>query len=112
MAEANVASTASSPLSLLVVAATLFTGFVLLRHWGGLRRLLGLYAAVRGALVGVLTAALVAGVVEAVGLNVLGAALAIATPLVALSALRAQLHADDRTVVVPLARSFDRGGVS
>jgi len=88
---------ATSPLTLLVIGGAAFTFLVLLRPWGGLRRLFGLFPAVRGALAGVVVATLIAGAIEGVALNIAGAALATALPLTALATLRVQHHADDRT---------------
>jgi len=95
--EANVVQTATSPLTVLALGFLVFSVFVLLRPWGGLRRLFGLYPAVRAALAGTAVATVLAGLVEGAGSGVLGAALAMAGPLVALAALRVLEHADDRT---------------
>ena len=38
--EANVVTTVTSPLTLLVIGTVLYVTFVLLRDWGGFRRLL------------------------------------------------------------------------
>ena len=86
-----------SPLTLLVIGSAAMVFFVLMRPWGGLKRLFGLYPPVHGALVGIGVAAGIAGVVEGVGFNVAGAAAATALPLAALAALRVLGHADDRT---------------
>ncbi|HLL68769.1 MAG TPA: hypothetical protein VK453_24090 [Micromonosporaceae bacterium] len=102
IAESNVVTTVSSPLTALVFGATLFTGFVLLRYWGGLRRLFGLYPSVRAALAGIAVATLIAGLIQGAGLNVVGAAMATAVPLAALAARRALESADDRTQPVRL----------
>jgi hypothetical protein len=95
--EADVVTASTSPLTMLVVGSTLFVGFVLLRHWGGLRRLLGLFPAVRGAFAGIVLATCLAGLVEGVGFNTLGVALATGLPLATLATLRVLDHADDRT---------------
>ncbi|GAA3451661.1 hypothetical protein [Dactylosporangium matsuzakiense] len=97
IAEADVVTTVTSPLTALVLGCLLYATFVLLRDWGGLRRLLGVFSPVRAALTGLVVACLLAGVVEGVSFNVLGAALATALPLVVLSCLRVLEHADDRT---------------
>ncbi|MER7281084.1 hypothetical protein ABT369_42275 [Dactylosporangium sp. NPDC000244] len=97
IAEADVVTTVTSPLTVLVLGCVLYATFVLLRDWGGLRRLLGVFPPVRAALSGLVVACLLAGVVEGVSFNVLGAALATALPLVVLSCLRVLEHADDRT---------------
>ncbi|MEV4140521.1 hypothetical protein AB0J72_51210 [Dactylosporangium sp. NPDC049742] len=95
--EANVVTTVTSPLTILVIGTVLYVTFVLLRDWGGFRRLLGVFPPVRGALAGLVLASLLAGVIEGVSLNVLGAALATAAPLTVLACLRVLDHADDRT---------------
>jgi hypothetical protein len=97
LVEANVVQTATSPLTVLALGFLLFSVLVLLRPWGGLRRLFGLYPAVRAAVAGIAVATVLAGLGEGAGSNVLGAALALAAPLVALAALRVLEHADDRT---------------
>jgi hypothetical protein len=96
--EANVVTTVTSPLTVLVLGSLVYVTFVLLRDWGGLRRLLGVFPPVRGALAGLVVAGLLAGVVEGVSLNVLGAALASALPLAVLACLRVLDHADDRSL--------------
>ena len=50
--EANVVTTVTSPLTLLVIGTVLYVTFVLQRDWGGFRRLLGVFPPVRGALAG------------------------------------------------------------
>jgi hypothetical protein len=91
---------ATSPLTLLVFGAGAMLFFVLLRPWGGLRRLFGLYPAVRAGLAGTAVAALVAGPMEGVGFNVAGGAVATVLPLAVLAALRVLRHADERTPAV------------
>jgi len=98
---ANVISTLSSPLTILAGVSALFIFFVLLQHWGGLRRLFGIYPALRAGIAGLSVAALLGGVLNGAGLTVAGAAAAIALPLVTLAALRALAHADERTVADP-----------
>jgi hypothetical protein len=93
----NVVAMATSPFTLLVVGTLVFAALLMMRPWGGLRRLLGLYPSVRAALGGVGVATLMAGLIEGVGLNVLGSAVATVGPLVALGALRVLDHANDRT---------------
>ncbi|MEV8517526.1 hypothetical protein [Dactylosporangium sp. NPDC051484] len=99
--EADVVTTVTSPLTVLVLGSLLYATFVLLRGWGGLRRLFGVFPPVRGALSGLVVACLLAGLVEGVSFNVLGAALATALPLVVLSCLRVLDHADDRSQPAP-----------
>jgi hypothetical protein len=84
-------------LTLLVVGAGAYTGLVLLRPWGGLRRLYGLFPAVRGGLAGLVVATLLAGAFDGVGVNVTGAAFAVVLPVTVLAVLRVQHHAEDRT---------------
>jgi len=98
--ESSIVTVANSPLTLLVIGAALYIGLVLLRDWGGLRRVHGLFPAVRGALAGTIVATLIVGVVEGVGLNVTGAALAVALPLIVLAVLRVRHHRTDRTIPV------------
>jgi hypothetical protein len=98
--ESSVVTFANSPLTLLVVGVALYVGFVLVRDRGGLRRVYGLFPAVRGALAGMVVATLIVGMVEGVALNVTGAALAVAMPLTVLAVLRVRHHAADRTVPV------------
>jgi hypothetical protein len=98
--ESSVVTFANSPLTVLVIGIALYTGLVLLRDRGGLRRVYGLFPAVRGALAGTIVATLLVGVVEGVALNVMGAALVVAMPLTVLAVLRVRHHAADRTVPV------------
>ena len=95
--DANLKVFFTSPLTLLVLVTLGFSWFVLLGTHGGLKRVLGLYPAVRAALAGIGVATVIAGFVEAVAMNVLGAALATAVPLVTLAALRVLDHADVRS---------------
>ncbi|GAA4252662.1 hypothetical protein GCM10022255_050350 [Dactylosporangium darangshiense] len=99
--EANVVTTVTSPLTVLVLGTVVYTTFVLIRDWGGARRLLGVFPPVRGALSGLVVAGLIAGLIEGVSFNVLGAAVATALPLVVLSCLRVLDHADDRSQPAP-----------
>ncbi|HET6214188.1 MAG TPA: hypothetical protein VFE14_15090 [Micromonosporaceae bacterium] len=96
---ANVVAFATSPLTVLAIAGGLFVWFALLRDWGGLKRLFGLYPAVRAGFAGVAVASVIGGLFNEAALNVAGAAAATAVPLAALAALRVLGHADDRTVV-------------
>jgi len=105
----NVVAFVTSPLTLLVVGSAAALFFALLQPWGGLKRLFGLYPSVRGGLVGIAVATLIAGMVEGVALNVTGAAVATVLPLAALAALRVLDHADVRTVPAP---PVDQGGVA
>ena len=76
---ANVIAFATSPLTLLAIAGGLFLWFALLRDWGGLKRLFGLYPAVRAGFAGVAVAKLflfdlaaLDGVVRSVAFLVVG----------------------------------------
>ncbi|MDP9795894.1 hypothetical protein J2S43_004406 [Catenuloplanes nepalensis] len=86
-----------SPLTLLVLTVAALVWFVLLRPWGGLKRLFGLKPAVRAALAGTAVTTLAAGVLGGSALHIAGAAAAVAGPLAALTALRVLDHAADRT---------------
>jgi hypothetical protein len=97
-ASSDVVSTLTNPLNLLVITAILVNVLVLIRPWGGLMRMFGLYPAVRGVMTGVAVAATLAGLLDGVGLTTAGAAAAVALPLVTLVCLRVLDHADDRTV--------------
>lgn len=94
---ANVAAFSSSALTVLAVSAAIFTWAVLLRPWGGLKRLFGIYPSIRAACIGFVLATIIAGVLGGAALNVAGAAAATAVPLLTLSALRALEHSADRT---------------
>jgi hypothetical protein len=94
---ANAVAFGTSPLTVLAVLAGLFVWLALLRNWGGLKRLYGIYPAVRAALAGIAVAAVVAGLFGGAALNVAGAAAATAVPLATLAALRVLDHATDRT---------------
>jgi hypothetical protein len=99
----DVLGTVSNPINILVVVAIAYTMLVLVRPWGGLMRLFGLYPAVRAALTGIGAAAVLAGLVDGVGFTTAGAAAAVVLPLVTLAALRVLDHADDRTLAEFLA---------
>jgi hypothetical protein len=94
---ANAVAFGTSPLSVLAVVAGLFVWLALLQHWGGLKRLYGIYPAMRAALIGIAVATVLAGLFGGAALNVAGAAAATAVPVAALAALRVLDHADDRT---------------
>jgi hypothetical protein len=98
----NVVVTATSPLTLLVIGSGALVFFVLLRPWGGLKRLFGLYPAVRAGLAGTAVATVVAGPMEGVGFNVAGGAVATILPLTVLAALRVLRHADERTPAIAI----------
>jgi hypothetical protein len=97
-AVSDVTATLTNPLSLMVLVAIVYTLLVLVRPWGGLMRLFGLYPAIRGAMTGIGIAATVAGLLDGVGFTTAGAGVSVALPLLTLAALRVLDHADDRTV--------------
>jgi hypothetical protein len=96
----NVVVIATSPLTLLVIGAGALLFFALLRPWGGLKRLFGLYPAVRAGIAGTAVATLFAGPMKGVGFNIAGGAVATVLPLAVLAALRVLRHADERTPAV------------
>jgi hypothetical protein len=98
LSESNITAFANTPLTLLALGAAVFVWSALLRPWGGLKRLFGVYPAVRAALTGVALATVLAGLLGGAALNVAGAAAATVVPLLALGALRVREHADDRTI--------------
>jgi hypothetical protein len=98
---ANGSTVFTSPLTLVTLGSVVMITFVLLRPMGGLKRLFGIYPAMRAALIGIAVAAALAGLLDGVGFNVAGAAAATVVPLATLAALRVLDHADDRTIVVP-----------
>lgn len=112
LGESNVVAMATSPLTVLVVGSVGFGCLLVLRQWGGLRRLFGLYPAIRAALIGIGVATVFAGLIEGVGLNVLGTAAAIAGPLVGLGALRVLDHANDRSSIARTAEAPRRDGLA
>ncbi|HZM74542.1 MAG TPA: hypothetical protein VFC19_02385 [Candidatus Limnocylindrales bacterium] len=93
----NVMVFASSALTLLAIAAAIFAWAVLMRPWGGLKRLFGIYPAVRAAAVGIIVSTLIAGVLGGAALNAAAAAAATVLPLLTLTSLRVLEHAADRT---------------
>ncbi|MGA8112144.1 MAG: hypothetical protein WCA46_00625, partial [Actinocatenispora sp.] len=92
VAEANMAATATSLLSVLVIAAGLFWGFVLLPGTGGLRRVYGLFPALRGALVGTAVAGVLAGLFDGAGLIVAGAAASVGVPFAILCCVEVRAY--------------------
>jgi hypothetical protein len=97
-AASSVGALDDSPLTILAVVGVVLVWFALLRPWGGLKRLLGLYPAIRAAMVGITTAAMIGGVLGGSGLDVAGAVAALTVPMAALAALRVLDHASDRTL--------------
>lgn len=94
---ANFDALTGSPLTILALVGALLIWLALLQSWGGLKRLFGIYPAVRAGMVGLPVAALIAGVLGGSALDVAGAAAALTVPMAALSALRVLHHAADRT---------------
>jgi hypothetical protein len=88
MSLTNGEALASSPLNLLALGAALFFWLVLLRPSGGLKRLFGIYPALRASMGGTVAASIVAGVITGQALIVAGAAASVALPLVTLAARR------------------------
>ncbi|HEX6684044.1 MAG TPA: hypothetical protein VF062_14670, partial [Candidatus Limnocylindrales bacterium] len=93
----NAAAFGSSALTLLAIAAAVFAWAVLMRPWGGLKRLFGIYPGIRAASAGIITATLLAGLLGGAALNAAGAAAATVLPLLTLTSLRVLEHAADRT---------------
>ncbi|HEX5542094.1 MAG TPA: hypothetical protein VFX60_11125 [Micromonospora sp.] len=93
----SLAALVGSPLPVLAVVGAVLVWFALLRPWGGLNRLFGLYPAVRAGMVGVVVAALIAGLLGGTALDVAGAAAALTVPVAALTALRVLARSADRT---------------
>lgn len=94
----NVVAFATSPLTLLALGSAIFVWSALLRPWGGLKRLFGVYPAVRASVAGIAVATVIAGLLGGAALIVAGSAAATCVPLLALGALRVREHAEDRTV--------------
>ncbi|MER7168752.1 hypothetical protein ABT336_22130 [Micromonospora sp. NPDC000207] len=94
---ANVETLMNSPLTVLAVAGVLLVWFALLRPWGGLMRLFGIYPAMRGAMAGTAVAAAIGGLLGGAALDVAGAAGALVVPMAALAALRVLDHSADRS---------------
>lgn len=97
VSSANLKMFFDSPLTVLTLAGALLVWFALLQPWGGLRRLFGIYPAVRGAMTGTAVAAVLGGLLGGVALDVAGAAVAVVVPMAALAALRVLDHSTDRT---------------
>lgn len=102
---ANLETLVGSPLTVLALAGVLLVWFALLQPWGGLRRLFGIYPAIRAAMTGTAVAAVIGGLLGGVALDVAGSAAALAVPMAALAALRVLDHSTDRTRPEPV-----RGG--
>lgn len=85
---ANWEALVASPMTLLALGSLAFLWLVLLRPWGGLKRVFGTHPALRAGMVGTAVAATVAGVVTGAALTVAGAAAAVVLPLATFAALR------------------------
>jgi hypothetical protein len=96
-AAASSVGSLDSPLTVLAVVGAVLVWFALLRPWGGLKRLFGIYPAIRAAMAGIATAAVIGGVLGGSGLDVAGAVAALTVPMAALASLRVLDHASDRT---------------
>lgn len=94
---ANMDALFGSPLTVLALVGAVLVWFALLRPWGGLKRLFGIYPAIRAGMAGIAVAALIGGLLGGSALDVAGAAAALVVPLAALAALRVLDHAADRT---------------
>jgi hypothetical protein len=94
---ANLQALTGSPLTVLALVGAVLVWFALLQPWGGLKRLFGIYPAIRAGMAGIVVASLIGGLLAGSALNVAGAAAALAVPLAALAALRVLDHAADRT---------------
>ncbi|MGN9912623.1 hypothetical protein ACTMTJ_34310 [Phytohabitans sp. LJ34] len=99
-----------SPLTVLALVGAVLVWFALLRPWGGLKRLFGIYPAIRAAMAGIATAAVIGGVLGGSGLDVAGAVAALTVPMAALASLRVLDHASDRThpPVAPMSAEIVR----
>ncbi|MFY1693306.1 hypothetical protein [Plantactinospora sp. WMMB782] len=95
---ANLAALAGSPLTVIAIVGAVLVWFALLRTWGGLKRLFGIYPAIRAGMAGIPVATVLAGLLGGSALNVAGAAAALTVPMAALAALRVLDHATDRTM--------------
>ncbi|MFC0507045.1 hypothetical protein [Micromonospora costi] len=101
-----------SPLTVLALAGALLVWFALMQPWGGLKRLFGIYPAVRAAMAGTAVAAVVGGLLGGVALDVAGAAAALVVPMAALASLRVLDHSTDRTVPAAGRPQPDGAGVA
>ncbi|WP_144127229.1 hypothetical protein [Catellatospora sichuanensis] len=97
LGDANRIALFTSPLTVLALVSAVFLWVVLMRPWGGLKRLYGIYPAIRAAVAGLWLASIVGGLLGGAALNVMGAAAATAIPILTLGAMRVLGHAADRT---------------
>lgn len=101
-AASNLQALAGSPLTVLALVGAVLVWFALLQPWGGLKRLFGIYPAIRAAMAGIAVASLLGGLLGGSALNVAGAAAALAVPIAALASLRVLDHSTDRTRPLPV----------
>ncbi|MFY1632405.1 hypothetical protein ACN27F_03805 [Solwaraspora sp. WMMB335] len=94
---ANLSALMGSPLTVLALVSAVLVWFALLQPWGGLKRLFGIYPAVRAAMAGITVSAVIGGGLAGSALDVAGAAASVTVPLAALAALRVLDHSADRT---------------
>jgi hypothetical protein len=97
LGSANRVALVTSPLTVLALVSAVFLWAVLMRPWGGLKRLYGIYPPIRAAVAGIVLASIVGGLLGGSALNVAGAAAATAVPVLTLGAMRVLGHAADRT---------------
>lgn len=109
---ANLAALAGSSLSVLAIVGAIVVWFALLQPWGGLKRLFGIYPAIRAGMAGIVVAAPLGGLLSGSALNVAGAAAALTIPMAALAALRVLDHATDRTVPAACRAEHPIGAVA
>ncbi|MGY0230639.1 hypothetical protein [Longispora urticae] len=95
LGSANVVAFVTSPLTVLALAAGVYGYFVLLRPWGGLRRVYGLHPAVRGGVYGAMAAALLGSLLDGGGVMAAGAAAATVVPVLLLAGLRVVRHVEE-----------------
>lgn len=94
---ANLAALVGSPLTVLAIVGAVLVWFALLRPWGGLKRLFGIYPAVRAGMTGIAVASVIGGLLGGSALSVAGAAAALTVPMAAVAVLRVLDHSTDRT---------------
>ncbi|MEU7824690.1 hypothetical protein [Catellatospora sp. NPDC049133] len=103
--DANRIALVTSPLTVLALVSAVFLWVVLMRPWGGLKRLYGIYPPIRAAVAGIGLASILGGLLGGAALNVTGAAAATAIPVLTLGAMRVLGHAADRTRIAEEAPS-------
>ncbi|MDI1465252.1 hypothetical protein QEZ54_30225 [Catellatospora sp. KI3] len=107
LGSANRIALVTSPLTVLALVAAVFMWAVLMRPWGGLKRLYGIYPPIKAAVFGIAVSSVLAGLLGGAALNVAGTAAATALPLLTLGAMRVLGHAADRTRIVEESVSAD-----